>query len=47
MSSNRKKYDNCCVKDQVKQSTKPFDLLMDSCAFERKMHMNGYWINAW
>ena len=36
MSSNRKKYDNCCVKDQVKQSTKPFDLLMDSCAYEHK-----------
>jgi len=34
MSANRKKYDKCCVKEQIDQSTKPFDLLMDPLAFE-------------
>tara|TARA_Y100000389_G_C17382900_1_gene475365 strand:- start:400 stop:873 length:474 start_codon:yes stop_codon:yes gene_type:complete len=34
MSANRKKYDKCCVKEQIDRSTKPFDLLMDPLAFE-------------
>jgi len=34
MSVNRKKYDKCCVKEQIERSTKPFDLLMDPIAFE-------------
>ena len=34
MASTRQQYDKCYCKEQVKQSTKPYDLLMDTIAFE-------------